>query len=412
MRIVQILHGTPADQMGGTGLYVEAISAALKAEGHAVAIAAPGAGSDFTSTTGPDGVEVWRIGTPSPRHWRDTWDQSTQTWRDWLSSWRPDVVHIHHLSGAPLKLVADIPARTVLTLHDYAIPCARGQLVTAELARCTGPAPLSCTRCLGPALQSNPLKAGIGRVLSRAPRLYKAVRARTVRTTDTTHPDVTARIAAAAKALAAADVLLSPSIDLADRITAMGHRRPTHTQLPLLRPPPKPAPSSPGPVRFLFASSIIPTKGPDRALRAFAQLEGDARLTIAGHTPDFDGHPGFAAALQAQANTTKDVSWIGHVAPGEVGALMAAHDVLLLPSIWPENSPLVVREATAIGMGVIASVEGGTGELAPHAQRVDTDADLLAAMQAATTAGRVRHPRQAWPTVTDHVQTLLSSAYS
>jgi glycosyltransferase involved in cell wall biosynthesis len=91
---------------------------------------------------------------------------------------------------------------------------------------------------------------------------------------------------------------------------------------------------------------------------------------------------------------------------------MAAHDVLLLPSIWPENSPLVVREATAIGMGVIASVEGGTGELAPHAQRVDTDADLLAAMQAATTAGRVRHPRQAWPTVTDHVQTLLSSAYS
>jgi glycosyltransferase involved in cell wall biosynthesis len=412
MRIVQILHGTPADQMGGTGLYVEAISAALKASGHAVAIAAPGAGSGCTSDIGPDGVEVWRIGTPSPRRWRDTWDQSTQTWRDWLSSWRPDVVHIHHLSGSPLKLMADIPAWTVLTLHDYAIPCARGQLVTADLERCTGPDPLACTRCLGPALQSNPLKAGVGRVLARAPRLYKAVRARTGRTTDTPHPDVTDRIAAAAKTLAAADVLLSPSIDMADRITAMGHRRPTHTHLPLLRPPLAPDPLSPGPVRFLFASSIIPTKGPDRALRAFAQVKGDAQLTIAGHTPDFDGHPGFADALRAQAKTTQNVSWVGHIAPSEVAPLMAAHDVLLLPSIWPENSPLVVREATASGMGVIASMEGGTGELAPHAQRVDTDTALLAAMQATTSAGRVRHPRQAWPTVADHVQTLLRNVYS
>ena len=418
MRIVQLLHGTPATAMGGTGLYVEALSKALSALGHTVAIAAPSGdhpGQAQRAAGRQDDIEVWHIGTPAPKRWRDTWDPPLSTWLQWLASWKPDVVHIHHLSGAPLGLVSAITAKTVLTLHDYAIPCARGQLVTASLKPCDGPGGIDCTQCLGPALYSNPLKAALGRILGHVPALYRTVRAQATRPTRAAHPAVVDRLEAAANALAMADVLLSPSQSLAGRIADMGHLRPSVSALPLLRPAqsqtPSPNPGPAAPVRFLFASSIIPTKGPDRVLRTFERLDEPASLSIAGHAPDFDGRPGFGSALKAKAASIDGVNWLGQVPPSEIPALMAAHDVLVLPSIWPENSPLVIREATASGMGIIATDTGGIRELAPHASFIDTDDDLLAAMKTAANSGRVRYPPRLWPSVDEHARELVATAY-
>jgi glycosyltransferase involved in cell wall biosynthesis len=90
---------------------------------------------------------------------------------------------------------------------------------------------------------------------------------------------------------------------------------------------------------------------------------------------------------------------------------MAQHDVLLLPSIWPENSPLVVREATAAGMGIIACKIGGVGELAPNAALISTDAELLQAMASAQRMGRVRHPMKLWPNPREHAKALLDARY-
>jgi len=410
MRIVQILHGSPPASMGGTGLYVQALSTALADLGHTIAIVAPGPAA--TTTLGEtDGVTLYTIPTPRPKRWRDTWDHNLLPWTDWLGEYKPDVVHIHHLSAIPLGLVAAIDCRTVLTLHDYAIPCARGQMVTAALKSCNGPSPLSCTQCLGPALNSNPLKATIGRVLQRIPPVYNALRSRANRPSFEPHSDVADRLEAAQAAIEAADVLLSPSLDLANRVASMGYRRPELTDLPLLQTPAPPMAPSNGPVRFLFASSIIPTKGPDRALAAFARLNGNSELTIAGHTPHFDGHPGFGDALKIAAERTPNVQWLGAVPSLSVPALMAQHDVLLLPSIWPENSPLVVREATAAGMGIIACKIGGVGELAPNAALISTDAELLQAMASAQRMGRVRHPMKLWPNPREHAKALLDARY-
>jgi len=83
--------------------------------------------------------------------------------------------------------------------------------------------------------------------------------------------------------------------------------------------------------------------------------------------------------------------------------------VLVLPSLWPENSPLVVREATATGLRVIASSVGGAKALAPEARLVppdDPDA-LVDALHQEVERGRGRAPRATWSSPGEHAQWLL-----
>jgi len=54
------------------------------------------------------------------------------------------------------------------------------------------------------------------------------------------------------------------------------------------------------------------------------------------------------------------------VAPEEVAALLAEHHVVVIPSLWAENAPLVALEARAAGRPVIASALGGLPELVVH----------------------------------------------
>jgi len=79
--------------------------------------------------------------------------------------------------------------------------------------------------------------------------------------------------------------------------------------------------------------------------------------------------------------------------------LLASHDVLVLPSTWAENSPLVVREATAAGLRTILTHLGGASELDPLARIVDPDHldELVQALQAEVERGRGRNPVRDWP---------------
>ena len=96
------------------------------------------------------------------------------------------------------------------------------------------------------------------------------------------HADVVARIGPPTRT-AGRDVvsLLSPP-GRADVCLGRCEHRPHRTAW-FRRSCPARYPRPVGPVSH--ASSIIPTKGPDRLLRAFRALRADARLTIAGHSP-------------------------------------------------------------------------------------------------------------------------------
>ncbi len=423
--ILLALHGWPPEAMGGAGLYVRGLARALRARGREVAViaAAPGPSAAVERRVSDDGIPGWILLAPPLTRWEQTWEQPARAalLPGLLDRLRPRVLHVHHLSGLPWSLVLaarERGARTVLTLHDYALPCARGQLVNRERKLCPGPSPERCARCLSDQLGLNPATAAAGRLLERAPRLRRLARRAlgALPRGEAAEARMRSRNMALQDVLSSCDVVLSPSDDLAGRFQAMGLGRPRRCELPLLGPVPVAGDPGEGPLRLLFASALIPTKGPERLLSAFARLPpGAATLTLAGPAPAFDGDPGFADRLVGRARATPGVRVLGEVAPERMGALLAEHDVLVLPSLWPENSPLVVREATAAGLRVIVSEQGGAAELAPAARQVSNELDNLAdleqALQQEIQRGRGRVPAARWPTPDEHADWLIQEVY-
>jgi glycosyltransferase involved in cell wall biosynthesis len=58
-----------------------------------------------------------------------------------------------------------------------------------------------------------------------------------------------------------------------------------------------------------------------------------------------------------------DVTFCGVMDRSRIGRAFAAIDCLIMPSLWLENSPVVIQEAFAAGVPVIASGQGGMAEL-------------------------------------------------
>lgn len=57
---------------------------------------------------------------------------------------------------------------------------------------------------------------------------------------------------------------------------------------------------------------------------------------------------------------------MGHFNNNMISKIFSEIDILIVPSIWPENSPLVIQEAFLARTPVIASDIGGVPELITH----------------------------------------------
>jgi glycosyltransferase involved in cell wall biosynthesis len=80
------------------------------------------------------------------------------------------------------------------------------------------------------------------------------------------------------------------------------------------------------------------------------------RLVIAGTGP-------LAAAVAAEADSNSQVSYLGLIDDDGRDRLLRQASVLVIPSTWPETSPLVFFEALAAEVPVIGSDIGGITEL-------------------------------------------------
>jgi glycosyltransferase involved in cell wall biosynthesis len=336
LRILHVAHGWPPANVGGTELYAAALAEAQRGAGAIVAhwVPTPAGPLRFRETFARPAVDA-AFG-----------EAATES----FGGGRPDIVHVHHLTGASMGIPAvarGLGARVVFSLHDAWLACARGQLVDRAGARCAGPSVDRCARCLAPAVWA-PLPASVA---DRLPLRRDLIRARTE---------------ALASLRASVDLFLSPSRHLSARLGIPA----TWLPLPLLRPI-APAPPSPaGPVRFLFLGGLLPTKGPAVALEAFARLPaGAATLRIVGPALPYDGRTTYVDALRARVDQVPGATLLGSCPADEVAALFAQADVLLFPSTWEENSPLVLREAGAAGLRIVASDVPGVTEVLGEASR-------------------------------------------
>jgi len=123
----------------------------------------------------------------------------------------------------------------------------------------------------------------------------------------------------------------------------------------------------------LFVGRLVEPKGPHLALRAARLARAvvpDLKLLFVG-APWYsrNNRSRFVDELRAEARGRGDsVVFTGYVDQQQLPYYYGLADVLVVPSIWDDPSPLVAYEGQAMGVPVIGSGRGGIPEIVEHGQ--------------------------------------------
>ena len=358
MRILHVVHQYVPDHVAGTELYTQMVARAQVAAGHDVAVFTPlnRAGTFEGQAVPEEGVRVYRVPV-GPREatavFLSTFRQPAliEAFAAVLAAERPDVVHVQHLMGVPSAVGgalrgAGVPY--VLALHDYWYGCANGQLLTNDTATiCAGPSPHfgNCGRC---AAARGGLPAALGPLFA---------------------PLMAWRNARLEPVFAGAARVLAPNAFVADTYTALGFPAERMVINPLgLDAPPglaervaaRRAARPVGPPRFGYVGSIARQKGVHVLIEALNGLPDDAAtLDVYGDMRTFAD---YAAELRALARHP-GIRFHGLLGRDRLWDTLAELDALVLPTLWYEASPLVIREAFAAGLPLVASAIGAPGHM-------------------------------------------------
>lgn len=347
MRILIVSNFYPPHAVGGAEIVAHRYARELLARGHEVCVFAgrpsrageSGGEIDFEQI---DGVDVHRLALRSlgpERSFR--WEAAGRAFRAVALSARPDVVHFHNLTGLGANLVLEakrLGLRTLCTVHDHWGFCLRNTLLRPEGHLCRNAE--ECHFCL----PNVPDEAGKALPL-RLRRDY-------VRT-----------------CLSLVDQLVFPSRYLAEVYEEQGfdpaRMRVQTNGVDLTRFEAARRVSPTGVLRIAVVGYLGEHKGFNLLFEAIdtllaqPDLSGRWRIEIAG-----DGHlRDRIADLAERADYRDHVEFLGKVGQDEIPRLMARSDVVLLPSLWPENEPVVMLEAIAAGAAQLASRIGGHVDL-------------------------------------------------
>jgi glycosyltransferase involved in cell wall biosynthesis len=262
-----------------------------------------------------------------------------------LAGLRADVYHLHHYWRVGLDLIHDLmearpDATFVMTLHEMLAICLHhGQMVkTRSRELCRRESPLSCLACFP----------------------------------DQTLERFAFRKAALISVLRRFDHLIYPSAFIRSRYEAWGLKdRPAsvvenYLGDALLALPRRPADAARMAPRFGFFGQPTAFKGLDVLLRALplALRENPAvTLTVFGAERE-DALRLFPVLEPAIEAAGQNLAFAGRYDPADSVELMGSVGWVVVPSIWWENSPMVIQEARRAGTPLIVSDIGGMAEKA------------------------------------------------
>ncbi|QDU84399.1 Mannosylfructose-phosphate synthase [Planctomycetes bacterium Pla163] len=413
MRVCFVVHGLPPVERGGVEQCTVALADELARRGHAVEVFAPTRRADL-----PDrALRRERRGA-----WHVTWvnlesspgDPETaleprgvaEAFARFLDAERPDVVHVQHLLRlglGPLAAAAEFGAPLVYTAHDWFALTDSFALLRPDLTRFeAAPTPEEEARCdLARSILNAVESLGDYHLGVPAAWLDEPVRARVAATLagdeegagfhENEWTEARARRERMASrrraAFGAVDAFVSPSAYLAGWLEeAFVTGAQSDTQDPSnggrTRPPrvvhqpngidtrrlddvPAVPVHSAGAaterVRLGFVGSLTKHKGVHLLLDAYAQLSDATRerlpLVIHGDSTD----RAYVARIADRAREL-GVEYAGAFDGDRLPEVLAGIDCLVVPSIWYENFPTVLREAFAAGRIAVASDLGALPE--------------------------------------------------
>ena len=372
MRILFVVHGFVPDRVGGVELHAHYLAAALAAR-HAVGVLAwasdPTKPDYALEERRQDGFTTWRLNhrftdlATFAGIYRNA--RIDELFEGIVDRWRPDLVHVHHLIGLSAGILERTKGRglpLVLGLHDYWFGCPRGQRIRDGLVVCHEIDRNLCVPCLKP--QNYELRAPRRPLGAWLRHLRLPTRRRGLRILRQYDADMH-------RLLALPDAIVTPSafhremyrrygIDAA-KVHVLPYGLPTAAFVGVGRQ------ATPH-FRIGFLGTLIPSKGPHVLLEAYRLLgRADATLDVYGNWVPYHGDTGYLDRLrEAAARIAGTVRFHGRYEPADVPRILASLDAVVVPSLWYECSPIVIREAFLAGVPVVASGHGGMAEAIDH----------------------------------------------
>jgi glycosyltransferase involved in cell wall biosynthesis len=334
----------PPNFIGGAELIAHYQARLLKQRGHNVIVFAgdstDGGARYSVRQDYYDGLPVFRVCLQPQDYSSDFVNFSHPTidahFNTLLDAFSPDVVHMHNIIGLSAGIIhaakrKDI--KTVLTLHDHWGFCYKNTLIKKNNEICQDYS--RCVECL-PFITD-----GAGRNIPiRMRRDFLMLQ------------------------LSDVDIFISPSLYLAgayvragipiERVKVIWYGIDVAKYSSIIKK------QRSDKVRFTFIGRFSLHKGINLILDALDLIQFRDRVEV-----NLVGTGELTAYLQqrVQKSGLPSVRFWGMVDNGRIEEVYRETDVLILPSIWPENQPVTITEAMASRTPVIASAIGGIPEL-------------------------------------------------
>jgi glycosyltransferase involved in cell wall biosynthesis len=425
MRIIQVVHGFPPESLGGTETYAAQISSALAARGHEVQVFTRSNDAKRpeyeVDRVIRDGLLTTRINNTFRRleNFIQSYDnpEISRQFGTFLDTTAPDIVHVHHLMYLSTGCVQEATRRgipVVMTLHDYWLICQRGRFLKPDLSLCPGQSDDGCARCfshllagkLTPVYQRFKPAPGTYLWLRDLLRWTHAKYAAVRPTPPQAREQIRQRMHHIRELCQQVSLFLAPSRFLRERFITFGvpaekivfsecglpplvfnsddeHQTVTpaqpvpgfHRGVGIQGNQPQASSSSPWipafagmtrpepahrPLIFGYIGVVDPVKGIHHLVEAFEPLT-NAELRIYGGETDYAPYPDRGEFL-AQLRRSPHIRMMGRYEHRELGRILGEVDVVVVPSIWYENAPLVIREAFLAKRPVVTAAFGGMRE--------------------------------------------------
>ncbi len=360
MKILQVIHGYPPEYNAGSENYTKTITEELLKRGNEVFI--------FSREENPFLPEynlrrdVENNGalvryTINLYRTKDRYlsEEVNVKLRGILETVKPDIVHFQHLNHLSLSLPSEVKKMnipSVYTLNGFWLMCPRGQFLQWNL-------------------NGEPWNSCDGQEDSKCARICYS-RYFTGKDDDRKDVDywtgwVNSRMEFARKAVRDVDLFISPSRTLiesfktyfpheAEKVSLLDYGFNLNKLSNRIREKEE---------QFVFGyiGTHIPAKGVDYLIRAFANMKLKAKLRIWGRYRSDSTTFLRKLSEKVSENENNSIEWMGEFNGDKiVEEVFNKVDAIVVPSIWLENSPLVIHEAQQVGVPVIAAATGGMKE--------------------------------------------------